>query len=314
MAKSQIRQYVFTPSTNTTSPFNGKITVAGKYDLSQILLITNSTKNTILYNFADPLYSGTTISFSRANDANFVTALDNTDGVTTITFATTVNTYTGMSASDQIQVLYEKPYTEVRMPEIGTDAFERTRVANPQSMLDADFEYGLQPTKWLTYDLMRGYPSVYEIPGTDQNVVSVTTDASSGTGGTGESLITVTTATAHGFSAGAPVTIKGYLSTISGFNRAEGSFIINTVGTPTTFTYYAKAKVGVNNGDVLSTIYTQLRQGGFYTGASIGTPTYTYANPPTPGSSSSATIATATTTFTGTITAGTTKLTTVNYP
>jgi hypothetical protein len=282
MAKSQIRQYVFTPSTNTTTPFNGKITVAGKYDLSQILLITNSTKNTILYNFADPLYSGTTISFSRANDANFVTALDNTDGVTTITFATTVNTYTGMSASDQIQILYEKPYTEVRMPEIGTDAFERTRVANPQSMLDADFEYGLQPTKWLTYDLMRGYPSVYEIPGTDQNVVSVTTDASSGTGGDGESLITVTTATAHGFSAGAPVTIKGYLSTISGFNRAEGSFIINTVGTPTTFTYYAKAKVGTTSGDVLSTTYTQVRQGGFYTGSSVGTPTFTYSNDTSP--------------------------------
>jgi hypothetical protein len=282
MAKSQIRQYVFTPSTNTTTPFNGKITVAGKYDLSQILLITNSTSNKILYNFADPLYSGTTVSFSRANDANFVTALDNTDGVTTITFATTVDTYTGMSASNQIQVLYEKPYTEVRMPEIGTDAFERTRVSNPQSMLDADFEYGLQPTKWLTYDLMRGYPSIYEIPGTDQSVVSVTTDASSGSGGTGFSLITVTTATAHGFAAGNPVTVKGYLNTITGFNRAEGSFIINTVGTPTTFTYYAKAKVGVTNGDVLSTIYTQVRQGGFYTGASVGTPTFTYSNGTSP--------------------------------
>jgi hypothetical protein len=282
MAKSQIRQYVFTPSTNTTAPFNGNIKVAGKYDLSQILLITNSTSNKILYNFADPLYSGTTVSFSRANDVNFVTALDSTDGVTTITFATGVDTYTGMTANDQIQVLYEKPYQEVRMPEIGTDAFERTRVSNPQSMLDADFEYGLQPTKWLTYSLMRGYPSVYEIPGTDLSLISVTTDASSATGGTGESLITVTTTTAHGLTAGTPVTVKGCLNTVSGYSRAEGSFIINSVGTPTTFTYYAEAKVGTTNGDTISTTYTQIRQGGFYTGSSVGTPTFTYNNGTSP--------------------------------
>jgi len=276
VAKSQIRQYIFTPGANTVAPFNGTITVPGKYDLSQILLITNSTRNTILYNFADPQYSGTTISFNRANDTNFVTALDNTDGVTTITLVAT-DTHT-MSSADQIQILYEKPYMDVRMPEIGTDAFERTRVSPPQSMLDADFEYGLQPTKWLTYDLMRGYPSIYEVPGTDQSVTSVTTDASTGTGGTGESLITVTTATAHGFSVGSPITVKGYLNTISGFDRAEGSFIINSVPTSNTLTYYAKAKVGVSNGDILSTIYTQLRQGAFYTGASIGTPSFSYVN------------------------------------
>ena len=195
MAKSQIRQYVFTPSTNTNAPYNGTVKIAGKYDLSQLLLITNSTKNVIIYNFADSLYSGTTISFSRANDTiNFPTALDSSDGVTTITLTSidTQTATTGMLATDQLQILYEKPYLDVRMPEIGTDAFERTRVANPQSMLDADFEYGLQPTKWLTYDLMRGYPSIYEIPGTDQAVSSVTTDASTGSGGLGESLITVT--------------------------------------------------------------------------------------------------------------------------
>jgi hypothetical protein len=220
-----------------------------------------------------------------------------------------------MSNTHTLQILWEKPYMEVRMPEVGTDAFERTRVSPPQSMLDADFEYGLQPTKWLTYDLMRGYPSIYEIPGTDQSVLSVTTDASSGSGGTGESLITITVAIPFNTSwtVGSPITVKGYLNTITGFARAEGSFIINSVS-GSTLTYYAKAKVGVNNGDVLSTTYTQLRQGGFYTGSSVGVPTYTYANPSTVASGSTSTIGTATTTFTGTITAGTTSLTTVNSP
>ena len=51
MAKSQIRQYIFTPGTAG----NGKVLIAGKYDLNQILLITNSTSNSIIYNFADAL-------------------------------------------------------------------------------------------------------------------------------------------------------------------------------------------------------------------------------------------------------------------
>ena len=71
MAKSHIRQYVFTPSTNAVAPFNGTIKIPGKYDLNQILLITNTTKNVIIYNFADANFVNSTISFSRANDANF---------------------------------------------------------------------------------------------------------------------------------------------------------------------------------------------------------------------------------------------------
>ena len=310
MAKSQIRQYVFTPGGAGV----GTIKMAGKYDLSQILIITNTTTNSIIYNFADNTYAGTAISFSRANDAtSFPTALDFTDGVTTITLAIDTS---AMSSSHTLQILYEKPYSDVRMPEIGTDAFERTRVAAPQSMLDADFEYGLQPTKWLTYDLMRGYPSIYEIPGTDQQVLSVTTDASTGNGGLGESLITVTVSIpfSAAWTVGSPITVKGYLNTVTGFARAEGSFIINSIS-GSTLTYFAKAKVGVNNGDVLSTTYTQLRQGAFYTGSSIGSanPTYTYANPTVVASSAGSTIATASTTITGGIT-GTTLTTSGGSP
>jgi hypothetical protein len=280
MAKAQLRTYVFNASAGT-------IELPGKIDLQQLLIITDTTKNVILYNFADSTFVGTTVTFTRANDTNFISTLDNTDGTTTIQLnATTIASITTNSilSSDVLQILYERPEQLVRMPEIGTDAFERTRTSNPTSMLDADFEYGLQPTKWLTYDLLRGYPSVYEVPGTDQSVVTVTTDASTGSGGAGESLITVTVSIPFNSSwaVGSPITVKGYLNTVTGFARAEGSFIINSVPTTTSFTYYAKAKVGVSNGDVLSTTYTQVRQGGFYTGASVGTPTFTYSNGSSP--------------------------------
>jgi len=294
MAKSQIRQYVFTPGLAGA----GTIKIPGKYDLSQILIITNTTTNSIIYNFADPTYSGTTVSFSRTNDlTNFPYALDSYDGVTTITLSANTNS---MNSAHALQILWEKPYADVRMPEVGTDAFERTRTSNPQSMLDADFEYGLQPTKWLTYDLIRGYPSVYEIPGTDQSVLTVTTDASIGTGGTGESLITITNSTPFpsNWVVGTPITVKGYLNTIQGFARAEGSFLINTIS-GSVLTYYAKAKVGTTNGDILSSTYTQLRQGAFYTGSSVGTTAFSASAVTVVGTTSSGTIATSTTSVSG---------------
>jgi len=278
MAKSQIKQYTFTPG----AAGSGTIIIPGKFDLTQLLIITNTTKNTILYNFADSTYSGTTSTFTRgAANANWPTGLDNSDGYSTITLATNTST---MSSSDILQIFIELEYQITRPWHMGTDAFERTRVALPQSMLDADFEYGLQPTKWQVIDMMRGYPSVYEVPGTDTSVTTVTTDASTGTSGVGASLITVTTVNAHNFTVGQPITVKGYINTVTGFSRAEGTFVINTVpanpadavGSPTTFTYYAKAKVGTNNGDVLSSTYTQLRKGSYYTGASVSTPAFSY--------------------------------------
>jgi hypothetical protein len=172
----------------------GNIKMQGKYDLSQFLVITNTTKNTILYNFADSGFANTQVSFSRSADTNFPKALDTSDGITTLTFT---GTTAGMNSTDQIQILFESPVTNVRMPDVSTDAFERLRVASPKSMLDADFEYGLQPTKWQTISTVRNYPAVYEVPGTDTSVISVVTDGSNGTGGVGESLITVTTAAAH---------------------------------------------------------------------------------------------------------------------
>ena len=57
--------------------------------------------------------------------------------------------------------------------------------------------------------------------------------------------------------------------------KEKGSFIIDAIPTTTTFTYYAKAKVGTTSGEVLSTTYTQLRKGAFYTGASVGQPLFT---------------------------------------
>ncbi len=257
------------PTAETTGL--GNIKIQGRYTSDELLLVTNTSKNEIIYNFSDPEAGAECVIKDHGADEDFPKYLQTTDAVTTINL--TYNTTTH-SSTDDLQIFVEKmengkSVVTQRPYDFGTDAIERMRIAPPLSMLDADFEYGLQPTKWSAISMMRGYPSVYEIPGTDTQVLSVETDASDGTDGIGASLITVTTVSAHGFEVGTPITIKALETSIAGAARAEGSFVIISVPTNLSFQYYAKSKVGTADGEQLAAGYTQLRKGGFYTGAGI---------------------------------------------
>ena len=254
-----------TPITN-----RGTIKFPGFYKLKDILLITNTTRNVILYNFADPT-NAADLTYSEYYDEDFPGALYGVEKVTTVVLDIDTS---AMMVTDAIQIFVEGKEQAVRLNPINTDAMERTKVGLPQAMLDADFEYGLQPTKWQAIALMRNYPSVYEIPASDIATLTVVTDASSGTGGNGSSLITVTTVNEHELSVNSPITIKALANSVTGFNRAEGTFLVNSVPTSKTFTYYAKSKVGTTNGEQLSSTYTQLRKAGYYTGSSVGTPSF----------------------------------------
>lgn len=257
------------------SSSRGYLKVPGFYKAKSILLITNTTRNQVLYNFADNT-NPIEVTYSELVDADFPGAVYAYDKTTTITFSYDTSS---MMTTDNIQLFVEGAEQTVRLNPIATDAMERMKVGIPQSMIDADFEYGLQPTKWQTISLMRNYPSTYEIPGSDQLVLSVVTDASAGTSSVGGSQITVTTNSAHGFSVGTVFTIKALASSVQGFSRAEGTYQVASVPTTTTFTYYAKSQVGTVNPTTLSTTYTQLRTAGYYTGASVGTPSFNvYSN------------------------------------
>ena len=287
-----IREGVYLLPTKVSN--RGYLKVSGFFKLKDFLLITNASRNTIMYNFADT-NSGAEATYSENFDSDFPGALYGFSQITTITFDVDTS---DMMITDNIQIFVEGKEQAVRLNPIATDAMERMKVGIPQSMLDADFEYGLQPTKWQALSMMRNYPSIYEIPGSDIAVTNVVTDASSGTGGAGASSITVTTQNAHGLSVGDPITIKALANSISGFSRAEGSFLVSSV-TPTTFVYFAKSKVGTTNGQVLASTYTQLRRGGFYTGSSIGSPSFTVFS-----AGSSGTITTSLTTASGRDTIG----------
>lgn len=269
MAKTLATSYTFIPGAANV----GTIQIPGDIiRLDQLLLITNTTQNIVLYNFADTTYAGTTVGFTTENTVAFPTVLQRAGGYTTVTLAIDTST---QSATDKLQIFYENVENGVTVRPwfFGTDAIERMRVSTPQSMIDADFEYGLQPTKWAGYGLMRGYPSLFEYPGVDLTVLTVTTDFT--TTSASNSLITVTTSLAHGVVSGAGINITGLNSAILGFSRADGNFVVFDIPNATTIRYFANGLVGTAASQSLYTDFTILKRGGLYTGASLNTTTAT---------------------------------------
>jgi hypothetical protein len=253
MARQLIEKYVFTPGAANA----GTVKFPGKVDETQLLIITNKTTQENIYALGDPTRSGSLVYDS----ADTTTFYSEQDGVTTVTLAKDTSS---MLSTHKIAVYTDAPKQQgniIRPYAFGVDAIERIRVANPQSLIDADFEYGLQTTKWQNYADIRGVPGIYEKPGLDIFLSGVSTD-----GGT-PSIITVTTSVNHGLSVNDAVIIYG-LGNTSTSARAEGAFVINSVPSSTTFTYYAKGIVGTN-GLSLFTGITYARRGGFYTGSSL---------------------------------------------
>jgi hypothetical protein len=159
MARQQQKDYKFTPGTAGV----GTVKIPGNYESADILTILNATDQVFIYNFADPDL-GAIVTFSKNYDASFPQAQD---GVTTITLD--ISTVT-MSADDSLAIYIETEAQYIRPWPFGTDAVERMRVSTPQSLIDADFEYGLQNTKWQSLSLNNDVPSLYELPGSELTI------------------------------------------------------------------------------------------------------------------------------------------------
>jgi hypothetical protein len=164
MARQQIKQYLFVPAGAGV----GKVIIPGNWSNAQLIAMLNTTKQQFIYNFADSTLLGT-ITWNSSPDNNFPQSID---GITTVTLTTSTSS---MSADDKLAIYIEASYPQQRP--FATDAVERLRVANPESLIDADFEYGLQNTKWQSLFVNNDNPSIYEVPGSDTypNAISYTT-------------------------------------------------------------------------------------------------------------------------------------------
>lgn len=156
MARKAIQYYIYTPG----SAGAGTVKIPDGYQLKDILMITNVTRNAVIYNFSDSTRGGT-VTYNSADITTFAAVYN---GVTTITLDADTSTH---SADDELQIFIETPELRVRTHDFSIDAVERIRIATPQSLIDADFEYGLQQTKWASWTNAFNQPMTYEVPGTD---------------------------------------------------------------------------------------------------------------------------------------------------
>ena len=131
------------------------------------------------------------------------------------------------------------------------------RVSNPQNLIDTDFEYGLQPTKWETIELVDNIPSVYargsgvSIGNIRELNSVVNTDT-----------ITVKTEIDHDLGIGDPIEVQRASS-----RTANGKYVVIATPSNTEFLYRASA-VQSSTGNI-RTAYTTIIPGSFFSGSDI---------------------------------------------
>lgn len=159
--------------------------------------------------------------------------------------------------------------TQVRPYDFGTDAIERQRVSLGQSLIDADFEYGLQATKWQTYQELRRFPSFFEIPGTDIPLSNIQSDGST------PSTMTIYMANTSPL-IGSVISVQGLSNAEKNADRAEGFFLVTSNNTTTnTCTYISKGLVTTATSANVQTASTVFRRGGVFNGGQLKLPVLT---------------------------------------
>ena len=182
-----------------------KITVKGYHPAKTLLLINNQTTGTLIYNFADSTKGAKTIYQQWPEDD------------TTITLEADTNT---MAATDKLQIFVEADNTAIKPHITYQDPVEKMRVSNPQALMDTDFEYSLQATKWESVQLQNNIPGIFQRANEPafqgSEIVSIIPAPSTGVSA---AATAITSMTQQGRS--------GMLTTYSG-NRDDGNYFISS--------------------------------------------------------------------------------------
>ena len=250
MARKAILEtgYTFTPSTNT-------IVIPRAIPRERLILITNVTTNTVIYNFSDSNLKANTYTVST------------TGGVNTTTVVLNYST-SGMTSTDKLQITVDEYDEKFTPSEIYTDPVNKLRVSMPQALIDTDFEYGTQVSKWENLAMINNRPFAFPSSISVGAINSISLPNASRT-------VTVGLQVASP-SVGTPITVQdAYL------NIANGNFLVESVSGSgsTIFTYTARA---TNTGSVTSIFdpnKTGIFSGTTYTNAAIGgTPTFNWTS------------------------------------
>jgi hypothetical protein len=155
------------------------------------------------------------------------------------------------------------------------DPVGKIRVSQPQALIDTDFEYGQQPTKWESIGLQQNRASCYYISQQPRVVTAVTGDGTTRT-------VVVSMADTTGFSIGSLIYVQN-----SNDPNANGWFMVSAVTASTSVSYVATGIVA--NGDQYNNTKTYVYLGYFYSSSGIAVGSNAITN--------SGTTCTATTTY-----------------
>jgi len=242
MARRQIEEtyYTFNPTTNT-------ITVPKVIKAERLMLITNVTKNIVIYNFSDP------------NTGYVSVTQDNTSPNKPGTTIVLEYNCSAMLSTDKLAIIYDEMAETITFEPALLDAVQKLRVAAPQSLMDTDFEYGVQPSKWEALVTCNNYPTFFSrtTGGNSYDIISI-----AGDGASPRSTVTVTTASNHGLANGDVVSVQ---ETTSGAT-ADGTYPVTIIDS-TSFSYQAKGIVAAQS--IKDGNMTGVYGGGIYDNAHI---------------------------------------------
>jgi hypothetical protein len=189
--------------------------------------------------------AGVTITATTANTftvASTVTGTYSSGGLASAGESTVITlnynpATAGMLSTDALQITVDEFSERIKPDETYSDPVNKLRVSTPQSMMDTDFEYAKQDTKWETQTFTNGRPFASQLLFNALTLSGLTTGAAgtrtitatltnttvtllaTGVQGNGTTAI-YNTATAHGLTVGQYVTITGV--TPSGYNTNSG--------------------------------------------------------------------------------------------
>ena len=234
--------YTFNPSTKT-------ITINRWLKQQNIVLITNVTRNIVIYNFSDPNLG--IVSFSNSQTGN--------TGSTTIVL--NYNT-TSHSSTDKLAVMVDEDVETFQPVEQLIDPVGKMRISTGQALIDTDFEYGTQSTKWESVTMVNNRPFAYYNTNSPLTFTDVTATNNSRS-------ITVATTTPP--SVGTTVFIQDTL-----FAGADGLFVVDSVSAGVSFTYTGRFIWTGTTGSILNSGITTIYAGTLFTGAAIPMSSITY--------------------------------------
>jgi hypothetical protein len=138
--------------------------------------------------------------------------------------------YTGPTSQSDNQLR-----TQTSSRSAAYDPVDKLRVSQPQALIDTDFEYGQQPTKWESINLQNNRQGAYYIP----QILTTVNNSNSSTGiqtTSGSRTVTVFMADTGAYSVGTPIFIQGATNP-----NINGWWLVTTVSTNTSVSFLIDA-------------------------------------------------------------------------